>query len=72
MGRLANEEKKKREIMSEYIIEALLGHERSRELTQKNIDAFVELASVFTESGMSSDELFSLLKRIEKELGYAM
>lgn len=55
--------------MGEYILESLMGQERQRELTNKNIELFVELASFFYESGRTADELYSLLRRVEQSVG---
>lgn len=65
MGNLSNEERTKRELAGEYIVEALLGEERAQTLIHKNVQAFLKLASVFSEqSGMTSETLFELLKSI--------
>jgi len=66
MARITNAEKQSRERMGEYIIESLMGQERQRKMTIENIELFFEVASYFTESGVSAQELHKLLQKLEE------
>jgi len=69
MARLTREETKLREMASEDVIEAILGTERMRVMIKKDIDAYLNLARVFYESGMTARELRVLENEIKNLVG---
>jgi len=54
---------------SEDVIEAILGTERMRVMIKKDIDAYLNLARVFYESGMTARELRVLENEIKNLVG---